>query len=176
MNELLITSGLEHIETEIGMAALTYNISLDLNKTLADIEIIEVTTLDDFKNYGSVMASVFDPFDHAAVKFYEKIYPYYKKNPRVKMLLGVINGNPAGICLSINSDGIGGVYDIVTHPSYQKRGIGTFMTKLAIKQLKEDGCRIAGMQASSKGVGIYQKLGFQEFGEFKVYSNKHMIK
>lgn len=31
------------------------------------------------------------------------------------------------------------------------------------------------MQASHEGIGIYKKLGFINFGEFKIYSNKHMI-
>ncbi|WP_254473791.1 N-acetyltransferase [Bartonella sp. B1098] len=75
----------------------------------------------------------------------------------------------------MKADGIGGVYDIVTHSDFQKRGIGTFMTKIAIKHLKRKNCHVIGLQASHEEMSIYKKLGFINFGEFKVYSNKHMI-
>ncbi|GAA5099487.1 hypothetical protein GCM10023260_10750 [Bartonella acomydis] len=49
------------------------------------------------------------------------------------------------------------------------------MTKIAIKHFKKKNCHVIGMQASNEGTGIYKKLGFINFGEFKVYSNKHKI-
>ncbi|UTO28519.1 GNAT family N-acetyltransferase [Bartonella harrusi] len=88
------------------------------------------------------------------------------------MFVGYINNNPVAICFCIKVDGVGRVYDIVTNPDFQKRGVGTFMTKIAIEHLK---CHVIGMQASNEGIGIYKKLGFRNFGECKVYSNKHMV-
>ncbi|EJF97333.1 hypothetical protein ME9_00419 [Bartonella taylorii 8TBB] len=45
---------------------------------------------------------------------------------------------------------------------------------IAIEHLKRKKCHVIGMQASNEGIGIYKKLGFINFGEFKV-SNKHMV-
>ena len=51
------------------------------------------------------------------------------------MFVGYVS-KPAAICVGIKADGIGGVYDIVTNPNFQKRGIGTLMTKIAVEHLK----------------------------------------
>ncbi|WP_375664886.1 GNAT family N-acetyltransferase [Bartonella sp. CL162QHHD] len=48
------------------------------------------------------------------------------------MFVGYINNNPVAICFCIKADGVGGVYDIVTNPDFQKRGVGSFMTKIVL--------------------------------------------
>ncbi|MBX4335400.1 GNAT family N-acetyltransferase [Candidatus Bartonella raoultii] len=91
------------------------------------------------------------------------------------MFVGYIKNSTVAICFCIKVDGVDGVYDIVTNPDFQKRGVGTLMTKIAIEHLKRKKCHVIGMQASNEGIGIYKKLGFINFGEFRVYSNKNMI-
>lgn len=157
------------------MAALAQDIDSHITSTPDNFKIKEVESLQDFIDYGNVMASVFETFDEEAVIFYKTIGGCYKKDPDVTMFVGYINKNPVAICFCIKTDEIGGVYDIVTNPDFQKKGIGTFMTKIIIKHLKREKCHVIGMQASHEGIGIYKKLDFINFGEFKVYSNKHMI-
>jgi ribosomal protein S18 acetylase RimI-like enzyme len=175
VDEVLLSLGLEHVETEVGMAALASSIDSHTNSMPDNFKVKEARSLQDFIDYGNVMASVFEPFDEEAIIFYGTIGGCYKKDPDVDMFVGYINNNPAAICFCIKADGIGGVYDIVTHPDFQKRGIGTLMTKIAIEHLKRKKCHVIGMQASNDGIGIYKKMGFISFGKFKVYSNKHMV-
>ncbi|MET3559845.1 ribosomal protein S18 acetylase RimI-like enzyme [Bartonella japonica] len=174
VDRVLLSMGLEHVETEVGMAALGQNIDSHVSSMPDNFKIREVETFQDFRDYGNVMASVFEPFDEEAVIFYETIGRCYKKAADVEMFVDYINNNPVAICFCIKADGIGGVYDIVTNPDFQKRGVGTLMTKIAIEHLKRKKCHVIGMQASHEGIGIYKKLGFITFGEFKVYSNKHI--
>ncbi|WP_246257349.1 GNAT family N-acetyltransferase [Bartonella gabonensis] len=173
--EVLLSVGLEHVETEVGMAALAQDIDSHITSQPDNFKIKEVESLQDFRDYGNVMASVFEPFDKEAVIFYKTIGHCYKKDPNVDLFVGYINNNPVAICFCIKADEIGGVYDIATNPDFQKKEIGTFMTKIAIEHLKRKKCHVIGMQTSYEGIGIYKKLGFINFGEFKVYSNKHMI-
>jgi ribosomal protein S18 acetylase RimI-like enzyme len=175
VDEVLLSVGLEHVETEVGMAALASDIDSHITSMPDNFKVKEARSLQDFIDYGNVMASVFEPFDEEAIIFYETIGGCYKKDPDVDMFVGYINNNPAAICFCIKADGIGGVYDIVTYPNFQKRGIGTLMTKIAIRHLKRKKCQVIGMQASNDGIGIYKKMGFISFGKFKVYSNKHMV-
>ncbi|PPE03459.1 GNAT family N-acetyltransferase [Holospora curviuscula] len=175
VDEVLLSLGLEHVETELGMAALASDIDSHITSMPDNFKIKEARSLQDFIDYGNVMASVFEPFDEEAIIFYETIGGCYKKDPDVDMFVGYINNNPAAICFCIKADGIGGVYDIVTNPDFQKRGVGTLMTKIAIEHLKRKKCHVIGMQASNDGIGIYKKMGFISFGKFKVYSNKHMV-
>ncbi|EJF96948.1 GNAT family N-acetyltransferase [Bartonella elizabethae] len=175
VDEVLLSIGLKHVETEIGMVALAQDIDSHIASQPDNFKTKEVESLQDFRNYGNVMASVFEPFDKEAVIFYETIGGCYKKDPNVDLFISYINNNPVAICFCMKADGIGGVYDIVTHPDFQKKGIGTFMTKITIQHLKRKNCHVIGMQASHEGMSIYKKLDFINFGEFKVYSNKHMV-
>jgi GNAT superfamily N-acetyltransferase len=96
---------------------------------------------------------------------------YDVKNEKYKMFVGYMNNEPAAICCSIVSDeDFGGIYDVVTIPKFQRKGLGTYMTSVAIKNLINIGCRVVGMQASDDGRHVYQKMGFESFGPFKVYS------
>ncbi|WP_375624856.1 MULTISPECIES: N-acetyltransferase [unclassified Bartonella] len=136
-NEVLLSIGLEHVETKVWMAALAQDqdIDIDLHVTsmLDNFKIKEVESLQDFIDYGNVMASVFETFDEEAVIFYETIGSCYKKDTNIDMFVGYINNNPVAICFCIKADGIGGVYDIVTNSYFQKRGVRDFHEKIAIE-------------------------------------------
>ncbi|WP_244979340.1 GNAT family N-acetyltransferase [Bartonella queenslandensis] len=154
------------------MAALTQDIDSHVTSMPDNFKTKAVESLQGFIDYGNFIASVFEPVDEETVIFYETIGRCYKKDHNVDMLVGYINNNPVAICFCIKTDRFVGVYDIVTNPYFQKRGFGTFMTEIAIEHLK---CHVIGMQASHEAINIYKKLGFINFREFKIYSNKHMI-
>lgn len=118
------------------MAALSQDIDSRITTMLDNFKIKEVESLQDFRDYRNVMASVFEPFDKEAVIFYGTIGRCYKKDPDINMLVGYINNSPVATCFCIKADGVGGVYDIVTNPDFQKRGFGTLMTRIAIEHLK----------------------------------------
>lgn len=172
-HEILVHSGLTHAETEVGMAADAQDI-LTKFKTIEGFSYLAVKTENNWHDFGVVMASVFDPFDEEAVRFYNMVAPYYK-NGNIKMFVGYIDQVPATICSCVIDDTFGGIYDIVTTPKFQKRGLGTYMTSIAIQFLKKNGCDIIGMQATQDGQRIYDKLGFKQFDLFKVYSNKNLL-
>lgn len=175
LDELLNFCGLEHVETELGMAAAASDIDSEISSFPENFKISTVNSIAAFEDYGNVLASVFNPFDVDAVMFYKTVAGFYKANSPLKMFVCYVDEEPVAISSCINSDGIGGVYDIVTKPSFQKRGLGTIMTKVAVRHLKLEGCNVIGMQASKDGIGIYKRLGFMTFGEFRVYSNKVLL-
>jgi ribosomal protein S18 acetylase RimI-like enzyme len=56
------------------------------------------------------------------------------------------------------------------NPKFQRKGLGTHMTSVAIKNLIDVGCDTVGMQASDDGQHVYKKMGFESFATFRVYS------
>lgn len=54
--------------------------------------------------------------------------------------------------IDTHAEGIGGSDDRVTYSHFQRQGIGTFMTKMAIQQLKAENCRLMGVEASKEGM------------------------
>ncbi|MFA5075518.1 MAG: hypothetical protein WC436_05455 [Candidatus Babeliales bacterium] len=122
-HEILTNSGLIHTETEIGMAGDAKDI-LTKFKIIEGFTYLAVKNENDLHDFGLVMASVFDPFDEEALRFYKMIAPYYN-NEKIKMFVGYIDKIPAAICSCVIDDKFGGIYDIVTNPKFQKRGLGT---------------------------------------------------
>ncbi|MDD9331007.1 MAG: N-acetyltransferase, partial [Bartonella sp.] len=59
VDEVLLSIGLEHVETEVGMVALAQNIDAHVISMPDNFKIKEVELLQDFRDYGNVMASVF---------------------------------------------------------------------------------------------------------------------
>ncbi len=51
--------GLEHVETEVGMTALAQNIDSHVTSMPDNFKIKEVESLQDFRDYGNVMVSIF---------------------------------------------------------------------------------------------------------------------
>jgi ribosomal protein S18 acetylase RimI-like enzyme len=171
VEKILQFANLKCVETELAMAVDSQNAVMKFSEVDGFV-VKEVSGIDEFKDYGFVMASVFDPFDEEAIAFYEKISANYDcNNGTYRMFVGYMNNEPAAICCSIISDKkFGGIYDIVTNPKFQRKGLGTHMTSVAIKNLIDVGCDVVGMQASDDGQHVYKKMGFESFGTFRVYS------
>ncbi|ODH46738.1 hypothetical protein GX48_07194 [Paracoccidioides brasiliensis] len=50
---------------------------------------------------------------------------------------------------------------LAVHPDYQRRGIGKMLTSWGIEQARAENVPV-GLEPSDKGLGLYEKLGFQE--------------
>ena len=65
--------------------------------------------------------------------------------------------------------GVAGLYAISTLTEYRGRGFGRAMTIAALRAARSIGYRIAVLQASELGYGIYRRLGFRELFQYDVY-------
>lgn len=170
VDNILQASGLVCTEKELGMAIDSEKLIIKLNE-ISEFTAEEVNDSIKMQHYGNVMASVFEPFDDEAVAFYKRDFGnYLKNNSSYKMFVGYIADEPVTICCAVIDEDFGGIYDIVTNPKFQRKGLGTYMTSLASKYLIQNGCSIIGMQASDDGQYVYTKMGFESFGTFRVYS------
>jgi ribosomal protein S18 acetylase RimI-like enzyme len=87
----------------------------------------------------------------------------------VRLLVGYWDGRPVAAAEAFVSDGAVGVYAVATLGSYRRRGIGAGLTALAVREGFESGVRLAALQASPQGRGLYERLGFRAVCEFAVY-------
>jgi len=71
-----------------------------------------------------------------------------------------INGKPVGHVFSISYGHLGWIGLLIVKAEHRGKGIGTLLTKRAINYLLNKGVKTIRLEAVSKIVNLYQKLGF----------------
>lgn len=66
----------------------------------------------------------------------------------------------SSLTISINQQ-IARINDVATVPAFQGKGYATKLMKYALNQAAESGAKYCFLEASQKGLSIYEKLGFQ---------------
>ena len=88
---------------------------------------------------------------------------------RFRTYLALLNGKPVGTSQLFLSRGVAGIYNVSCIPEARGRGIGTAITLALLLEARQMGFRIGILQASSRGYGIYRRLGFKDYGNLSVY-------
>lgn len=83
--------------------------------------------------------------------------------------IGRLNGEAVGISSLLLAAGVAGIYNVATLPSAQRQGIGSAMSLHPLHEARLMGYRAAVLQSSDVGVGVYRKLGFQEYCQLEQY-------
>jgi ribosomal protein S18 acetylase RimI-like enzyme len=85
-----------------------------------------------------------------------------------RALLVRVEGRPVSTALGVLA-GVGIVIvNVATIPDERGRGIGRAVTLAAMHLGAEAGARLAVLQSTEMGHGIYQRLGFEEYGRYRV--------
>jgi ribosomal protein S18 acetylase RimI-like enzyme len=60
--------------------------------------------------------------------------------------------------------------NVATHPSYQRLGYATQMVQFALNLAKQMSIENCFLDASSKGLELYKRIGFFELFTYQIYS------
>jgi ribosomal protein S18 acetylase RimI-like enzyme len=92
--------------------------------------------------------------------------------PAMRYYLGTFHGKVVAIGTLFVGTQTVGVYDIVTHNDYRRRGIGSAMFQRLLKDACAENRRFCVLQASKDGLGIYLKAGFSVTGDVLTFDAK----
>jgi ribosomal protein S18 acetylase RimI-like enzyme len=91
-------------------------------------------------------------------------------NPHSIVVLGYLEERPVSAAIAILSNGIAGLYWVVTLPEARGRGLGEACTRLAGNRAFELGARCVVLQASEQGEPIYRRMGYREITRYRWYA------
>jgi GNAT superfamily N-acetyltransferase len=146
-------------------------LSLDKNMATPDhLFIEEVSDPEKLRAWCAVMTNVYE-FPSFAVEPWFQILIHLGLGPRqpFRHFLASCEGKPVATASLFLGSGVGGVSSVATVPEHRRQGIATSITVAALRQARNLGYRIGVLFSSPMGVGVYQQLGFREYGKGDCY-------
>ena len=149
-----------------GMAAGTLALRARALPPLECRRVNSESTLNDFRAVG---ASSF----HVPLTWFGEVFnvSITGQHPFV-CWVGYRDGEPVATAAAIVHEGVVGLYNVATAQAYRHRGYGEAITRHAVGEAMREGGR-AGvvLQATSGGLHLYQRIGFQPVTRILVYNS-----
>ncbi|SFJ70570.1 Acetyltransferase (GNAT) domain-containing protein [Paenibacillus sp. UNC496MF] len=82
------------------------------------------------------------------------------RHPAFRHYVGFADGRPAAAATAFRDGETIGIYNVATLDGYRRRGLGTALTAHALREGQAAGARLAVLQSSRMGEGVYRSLGF----------------
>lgn len=168
LHEALLANGLffrEAFATEMAIDLSLISESWHRNPQLKIISVKDESTLQD---WIEVVSRGFQ-INEAFMQVWHDLFVDTVFGPRWRTFLALLDGKPVGTSQLFLSAGVAGIYNVTVIPEARFQGIGAAVTLAPLLEARRLGYRIAVLQASRQGYGVYRGLGFQDMGKLAVY-------
>ena len=85
--------------------------------------------------------------------------------------LALIDGKPVSKALLNLDAGSAGIHGVATKPEARGKGLARILTLNALHTARESGYRIAMLHSSPMARSLYEKIGFRQVSEVRVYAS-----
>ncbi|MFI5843274.1 GNAT family N-acetyltransferase [Catenuloplanes sp. NPDC051500] len=84
-------------------------------------------------------------------------------------LAGRMDGRTVSTTSVLIDGDVAGLFCVATLAAYQRRGIASALTAVALRTARDAGARVITLQASSQGEPVYQRAGFRTVGDYRFF-------
>jgi ribosomal protein S18 acetylase RimI-like enzyme len=169
LGQMLRALGLEGSEQERLMAANLDDLQpSELSPT--GLRILRVQSTAQLRSYAQILAHNWTPPDAHVLRFYALAEAaLLGSETPLWLYLAFVGEEPVATAELTVGGGVVGVYNAATIESYRRRGFATALIRHCLQAAREKGYRTAVLQAAPRAESVYQRLGFQAFGEITEY-------
>lgn len=158
----------EH-ESEIAMAAALSE--LPAPSTPAELRVETVTDKAGLRDYASLMAANWTPPSVAVPQYFAGVASaVLSATCASTFVVGYVGDRPVSGAEIHVSDGVAGLYGVVTLDDARRRGYGTAVTLHALDHSRQSGVTTAVLQASADGASVYARIGFTSVGGYTEFA------
>jgi ribosomal protein S18 acetylase RimI-like enzyme len=134
----------------------------------AGTELRRVASATDADEYWRVATTAY-----ASIGFPPEIFAFYENHEglwaeNAVAFLAHVDGQPAGISMTIVSHGVAGIYWVGCTEEARGRGLGRTMTVAAVNAGFALGAATASLQASPMGENLYRQMGFETIFNYRL--------
>lgn len=162
--------GLIYRRTNREMAVDTQAINETVS-TPADLIIHEVEDQEMLNLWRTTTIKGWESTEEAGQVYYDAYSRLgFGKDKPWHHYIGWLHDEPVATASLLLHSGIAGIYGVATIPKARRQGIGAAMTFYALREAGALQYRVAILSPSEMGIGIYRRLGFQEYYKTQFYT------
>ena len=160
----LMALGLTHLADDPGMA-------IDLEALPTDLPVPTGFTSEVIDDLGALRT--WCGFTDQAVVA-EALFAWgqtlgFAPDREIVHFLGRLDGRPVATATLVLGEEAAGLYNVMTVPDAQRRGVGALMSVRPLELARARGYRLGILQASKQGYTLYRRLGFQDYCRIAIY-------
>jgi ribosomal protein S18 acetylase RimI-like enzyme len=167
LGDRLLAHGFAHTEGPPGMAVDLLALNEDITAP-SDLGIKHVGDAGTLKQWDSTLIRGFGLPDSSEGGFFDLLIGLGFDLP-LRNYVGFLNGEPIATALLFLGAGVAGIYGVATVPKARRQGIGAALTLAPLREARAMGYRIGILHSSEMGLGVYRRLGFQEYCKMSHY-------
>ncbi|MGW0177268.1 GNAT family N-acetyltransferase [Rhodococcus sp. NPDC003322] len=166
---LLTVNGFVEQESELAMTASLSDIPVP--GTRSDLRVETVRDRRTLRDYATLMAANWTPPSATVVSYFDTVAEsILRPSCASTFVVGYLDGRPVSGAEVHVSDGVAGLYGVVTLDEFRRCGHGTAVTLAALDVARRAGTRIAVLEATVEGAPVYTRIGFTAVGRYTEFA------